>query len=591
MIDERLQTLLDRYRDGSLSEEDRAELERQLLSSAQAREQYWAHARLHGLLSRWGQESWGRDLIDQPARSATPVEVPPDPIEFSSSSADFSDVDSPEAAVVDEDGRPTRPPVALGDTEGDADGYWPQPQPRIVGWTAKRLGLLALAAAVMVASVIVFQFASRQPNKPIYGTPTTAPQTLPAGVAILSSAAQATWASPADAVNVGDVLLPGMLKLTGGAVQIDFYSGARIVLQGPAELELRGENEAFCQSGRLSAHVPEPARGFKVGAPGMTVVDLGTEFALAVPSDKPPEVHVFRGLVEVLPAENPRTLKLKAGEAARVEPAGIATLKADRSRFLGEADFHRLSSTSAELRYSAWQEASRRFSADPGMLVYYAPGGRSTAYRSVVNLAQASPLAQYAASIVGCDSAEGRWPNTQSLHFAGRGDRLRVDVPLTFKSFTLMAWVRIDALPAALHGLLIPDGQSEGTVRWEIDSDGRMRLGIARASGRPDPNWEVVISPPAITPDRTGRWLMLVTTYDGKTIRHYVDGEMVKTGQAFSPAPLRIGPADVGNWRGNADRHLHGRLDEIAVLIRDLTDDEIRQLYAAGRPEAPPPKP
>lgn len=66
---------------------------------------------------------------------------------------------------------------------------------------------------------------------------------------------------------------------------------------------------------------------------------------------------------------------------------------------------------------------------------------------------------------------------------------------------------------------------------------------------------------------------------------------MVRSGAAFSPAPLRIGPAEVGNAGGPRRRHLRGRLDELAILARALPSDEIRALYEAGRPDAPPAAP
>src|SRR5262249_9763629 len=48
MIDERLTTLLDAYLDGSLSAEEKKELERMLLESDAARRQFWERASLHG---------------------------------------------------------------------------------------------------------------------------------------------------------------------------------------------------------------------------------------------------------------------------------------------------------------------------------------------------------------------------------------------------------------------------------------------------------------------------------------------------------------------------------------------------------------
>jgi len=68
-------------------------------------------------------------------------------------------------------------------------------------------------------------------------------------------------------------------------------------------------------------------------------------------------------------------------------------------------------------------------------------------------------------------------------------------------------------------------------------------------------------------------------------LRHFVDGQVVKTGDAFSPAPLVIGRAEVGNWRGETPRFLQGRMDELAIVSRAMTTPEVKALYDAGVPQ------
>ena len=47
--------------------------------------------------------------------------------------------------------------------------------------------------------------------------------------------------------------------------------------------------------------------------------------------------------------------------------------------------------------------------------------------------------------------------------------------------------------------------------------------------------------------------------------------------------PARLGKAQVGNW-DRQDRKLSGRVDELLLLGRAMTDEEIRVLFAAGNP-------
>src|SRR6185503_1124510 len=95
----------------------------------------------------------------------------------------------------------------------------------------------------------------------------------------------------------GAPLEPGWLRLKSGLAQIVFYSGARVVIEGPIELQLISPTEASCLNGRLTAEIPPQARGFRVGTPQMNVTDLGTSFGLDV-KERRTDLHVFKGSVE-----------------------------------------------------------------------------------------------------------------------------------------------------------------------------------------------------------------------------------------------------------------------------------------------------
>ena len=534
---DRLHILLDRYRAGALSEEDRAELERALLSSPQARQAFWEHARFHALLARWGQEEWGRRMAIAPA----------------------------------------------GPTGGGGGGVADRPRrPARAGW---RPWWAAVAAGIALVVVLIVLGRGRRPGVPdgsVAGTDPS-PATAPAGIAVLGSAVDAQWGDAAAGRAVGSVLPAGTLRLESGAVQVEFYSGARLVIQGPAEVRLISEMEAFCQSGRLTAYVPAPARGFKVTAPGVVVVDLGTEFGLTVPAAGAPEVHVFTGAVDVRRAAGAAAaVRLAAGEGARVEPGSITPMAASRRGFLDERELARLVGKDSERRKEVWQRAAAALGRDAATLLHFAFDGDPDGGRTLTN--RAAGAAGAVGSVVGCGWADGRWAGARAVEFRSAGDRIRIDVPGQFRAVTLLAWVRVDALPNAYHALLAPDGQAPGTLRWGMSRHGELRLGIARESGKPEANWEVVISPPVITPERVGRWMMVAVTFDGKVLRHFVDGQVVKVGEAFSPAPLVIGPAEVGNGRGEWPKFVQGRVDEFAILSRALSIEEVAALYNAGRP-------
>jgi hypothetical protein len=100
-------------------------------------------------------------------------------------------------------------------------------------------------------------------------------------------------------VVAGRRIKPGVLKLDNGYVQLEFFSGAVVGLIGPAELRIESKDAATLLSGKVTAHVPERARGFVLNAPSAAVVDLGTEFGVRIDETGITEVEVLSGEVEL----------------------------------------------------------------------------------------------------------------------------------------------------------------------------------------------------------------------------------------------------------------------------------------------------
>jgi FecR protein len=107
---------------------------------------------------------------------------------------------------------------------------------------------------------------------------------------------------------------------------VRFQKGARIVMEGPASLEIISANSARLMNGKLTAKVPESAKGFQIVTPKGKVVDLGTEFAMAVEADGTTDVYVYSGKVEAYAdAKKPQNfLSLQEKQAARIDVEGVA---------------------------------------------------------------------------------------------------------------------------------------------------------------------------------------------------------------------------------------------------------------------------
>ena len=108
------------------------------------------------------------------------------------------------------------------------------------------------------------------------------------------------------AVSGPEALVPEMplstgrsVRLTEGAVELTFATGATVLVRAPADVRVVGSGELVVNRGAVYAHVPPAAHGFRVAAPGLDVVDRGTNFGLrAGAAAAATEVHVFEGLVD-----------------------------------------------------------------------------------------------------------------------------------------------------------------------------------------------------------------------------------------------------------------------------------------------------
>jgi hypothetical protein len=375
--------------------------------------------------------------------------------------------------------------------------------------------------------------------------------------------------------------------------QVVFYSGARVVMEGPAELQLVSPSEAFCPAGRLLAEVPGPARGFRLKTTQLDVVDLGTSFGIDVLPGRT-ELDVFKGKVEF--STGRRTNQpLTEGKAAMVQNGALPQfMAASPSAFASLLDLQERSLTSEAIRYDRWRVASALLNQDPSLVVHLDLEHLRDSDWTLHNAVDLNQSVRDA-TIVGCRRAEGRWREKQALEFQSVNDRVRLAVPGNFESLTLAAWVRIQGLDRQLNSLFMCDGFEPGAIHWLMRNDGVLSLTVKGPGSR---NSEIVASPPVLTLDRFGMWTHLAVVIDGKTrkVVHYVNGLPVASHTLRLGPPFRIGSAELGNWNAKSGpnpapsliRNLSGSLDEFELFSRALTDAEVYDLYTEGKPQLEP---
>ena len=427
-------------------------------------------------------------------------------------------------------------------------------------------------------------------------------------LATLSRTSNAQWGGACSNYHEGMEVPAGDLKLLSGTAQVDVYSGVRLILVGPADLEILSTREARLQRGRMTCEVDEQGRGFRLAAPGMQVVDLGTAFGLKVPDNDQPEVHVLEGKVAVALTGGGHFTELSNAQALCLANGSFKTVAFASNEFPRSTDLQRSEDAEVSRRFLAWREAAVAMDRDPAVLVHYTFDMRSP--KGVVNLAQANAHGSEG-MIIGAQASPGRWPGKGGLEFRRRGDRVLFRLPGTHESLTFAMWVRVDAYQEKVTALLVTEeskrwqgldnAQAPVTVsespytplRWELRNDGQLALNWQRLKPAGGRAWHIHWADTELQPERLGCWALLASVVDGsrREVIHYVNGRELARRPAEIQTPFALTRVCLGNLssteaeaRAGIRYGLFGKVDEVIVADRAFTAAEIARLYNAGKP-------
>lgn len=186
--------------------------------------------------------------------------------------------------------------------------------PRPKRWTVVMLAVASLLLVSVGATIAIRVRHGRMLRE-------SEPMSPPGHVAHVGRLQGVRW-NGGTAAAPADLLPPGRkLAIQEGLLQVCFDSGAAIIIQGPAEVELQSSNSVALHNGCITADVPVEGRGFAVRTPNATLIDLGTRFGVAWEAGRT-DVEVFDGNVLVRPREaggdGPPEQRLAAHQALRV---------------------------------------------------------------------------------------------------------------------------------------------------------------------------------------------------------------------------------------------------------------------------------
>jgi hypothetical protein len=454
----------------------------------------------------------------------------------------------------------------------------PRLRPRFMPWLAS-----LAAAAVLVLGFVLWQQPPTQ----------TKEEATSAGIATLSNTLNAEFSGAT--VRSGDTLRPGLLRLTKGLAQIEFFSGATVLIEGAAEIDILSAWEARCVRGRMRVQVPPAAKGFTIHAPEVKLEDLGTEFALNV-KDGTSAVHVFEGEV-IAHQANQSPASLKQGISFRSKH-GAALSPQD---FLPIRDLAAQRRQMQTARFTAWQKWAETQRTDNRLIARYIfQHHADDRWDRLVMNAIEPRVPTRAGGAVGARWTEGRWPGKDALEFKRPGDRMRMNLDGTYTALTFSCWVKLDAVDKKYNALLLTDGYDSGEPHWQIHEDGSLMFSIAYASGTAGAvvtkDNQIYYSCPVFTADTLGRWHHIAVSYDATSgeVVQYFDGREVsrEIHAKHQPGrPITFGRCEIGNWglptssKNFPIRNLNGAMDEFAIYSVALNSTELRTIFENGKPE------
>ena len=463
---------------------------------------------------------------------------------------------------------------------------------------------LAVAAALLICALagrLLYLELNRQTSNPAQiangeNVPRDGAQEATSqGVALITRLLDVTWPADQEAYEVGDAIAPGRFTITSGVAQVEFFCGATVIIEGPADFDLKSATLARVRQGRLRAQVPTAARGFALEVDDIKVVDLGTEFGLSV-SDQGADIQVFDGEVEVQAGES-TSQQLIAGQALTRSVSGaLEASQVTPNKFLDMTTLEARTNGQHVARYQRWLDFSLQMSKDPRLIAYYAFEQRGGWQRKLPSSLE--PFRKdLDGAIVGARPVSGRWSTKGALEFKRPGDRVRIEIPGEYSSLTFACWVKVDSLDRWYNSLFLTDNYNQGEPHWQILDTGQLFFSVrVKDANNQGPEHRKVVSPPFWTPSLSGKWLHLATSYDvtAKRVTHYLNGQILhaeKIPDQQLVQKTRFGRGTIGNWSSPqrpdahfAIRNLNGSIDEFAIFSAALSTSEIRDMYDAGKP-------
>ena len=389
----------------------------------------------------------------------------------------------------------------------------------------------------------------------------------------------------------GRRIMPGVLTVRQGQIQLEFLNGAQINVEGPAELHVLSVDAVTLISGKAAVRIPPEARGFILSTPEAAIVDLGTEFAVSVGQRGASEVHVVDGEVDVsLLGSDGNTLtsqRVTQAKSLRMsrQPPGLERIESPSVTLPGIQSQTsaplQVSQTYVQLIHAAQPAIYWRFEDLTNGLVANEMGPR---WSGKIHVPPDDPSA-----IVVRDGV-ARFSRTNSPR------RLEPDevIPAwNHDSFSLELWVSPDNFHWATLVAVVPEESIERNLHMSL-LELPYKCSLVYAPG----SFRFVYRHPPATNGGTnlftdgdcspGLWHHLVAVKTPSGMKLYLNGQLLREIAEPAASDDLAYRFYVGQlYEGLTDRQLSGAIDEFAVYLRELSEAEVREHYRTMRAYQP----
>ncbi len=395
-------------------------------------------------------------------------------------------------------------------------------------------------------------------------------------------------------LRVGDRVKPGALRLNRGDLQLEFLSGVRVQLIGPAEIHLLSEHQATLLSGQAGVVTPPNAETFSLNGPVSAVANGPSEFVCRVTNDRE-DIDVFRGEVMASllgPSGDTLVNELIASSHSASFAAGNLEVIAkdfsnvDRVDVLPVDDLY-LNSTD---RYAELVKADNpllywRFE-DGDLLGDRVRNHMSDRYHGQIHSSDGHSI----------EVAQGRIEFSKS----NKSRYLGISEPIegiNARDFSVEFWVRADRMHWGTFFGLLPVEQMDPTkeshlymIEYANQTNVVHRPATIRTLFRyPPTTYEGginVFSPNSCTP---GVWTHVVAVRTLDSIRLYCNGELqfILDDLDFDDnASYEVVLGQLDSYRPM--RQFEGQIDEVAIYTKALTEQQVRRHFEtiAGTPQS-----